>query len=262
MSRANLRSAHLDHAYLATPAPEDGQHPIGLSIALHLFPGLALLLFPLLILPLVRHWGFPPIFAGSLAILFVLLPWEIGYLLYLGRQRNGYLTLAGVVHYRASLPLWQYGLLVPLLMLWFFGATAMWQQVVPRVADWFAWLPGGVLNPLPFGETGSYRASVLLTTTILRFVCSGIIAPIGEELYFRGYLLPRLERLGYGAPLLNIVLFAVYHLWTPLANPGRVLALFPLVYVAWWKRNIYVGIAVHLVLNLLAVALPLLTLLR
>jgi uncharacterized protein len=258
MPRANLRQADLEQSHLASFTPENSQHSIGLSIALHLLPGGALLLFPLLVLPLVRHWAFPPIVAGSLAILLVLLPWEIGYLLYLGRQRNGYLTLAGVVRYREPLPLWQYGLLVPLLILWFFGATSMWHQVEPRVSAWFVWLPGWVLNPLPFSETGSYGASVLLTTTILRFVCSGIIAPIGEELYFRGYLLPRLDHLDYGAPLLNTVLFAFYHLWTPLDNPGRVLALFPLVYVAWRKRNIYVGIAVHLLLNLLAVALPLL----
>jgi uncharacterized protein len=119
-----------------------------------------------------------------------------------------------------------------------------------------------VLAPLPFGETGSYPTSILLTTSIFRIICSGIIAPIAEELYFRGFLLPRLDRLGLWAPLLNVVLFAFQHLWTPLGNPGRVLALFPLVYVAWRKRNIYVGIIVHLLLNLMAVSLPLLALLR
>src|SRR3712207_6395352 len=48
-----------------------------------------------------RTSGIPPTFAGSLAILFVLVPLEIGYLLYLGRRRNGCLSLAGVARYRA-----------------------------------------------------------------------------------------------------------------------------------------------------------------
>jgi uncharacterized protein len=109
---------------LAQNKPENDQHPLGLSIILHLLPGIVLLFFPLFIMPLVRRWGFPPIFAGSLSILCVLLPWELGYLLYLGWQRNGYLSLAGIVRYQEPLPLWQYALLVPLLSFWFLTITS------------------------------------------------------------------------------------------------------------------------------------------
>jgi len=42
-----------------------------------------------------------------------------------------------------------------------------------------------------------------------------ILGPLVEELYFRGYLLPRLHRFGIWAPLINISLFAAYHLWKP-----------------------------------------------
>lgn len=255
---SNLNYAQVESPSLALDGRISSQHPLGLSILLHLLPGVGLLLVPMLIMPLVQRWGFPPILAGSLSILLVLLPWEIGYLLYIGQQRNGTWSLADVVRYREPMPFWQYLLLVPLLIFWFFMANSYWNQHLSTLATSLKWLPGWIVEPLPFEDTGTYSTSILLTTALFRFVCSGLIAPIGEELYFRGYLLPRIERLGYWAPLLNLFLFAFQHLWTPLANPGRVLALFPLVYVVWWKRNIYLGLVVHLILNMIAVSVPLL----
>ena len=65
------------------------------------------------------------------------------------------------------------------------------------------------------------------------------------------------KAIGSWAPVFNVVLFEFYHLWTPLLNPGRVLALFPIVYLVWRKRNIYLGIIVHLLLNLIGVIGPL-----
>lgn len=77
-----------------------------------------------------------------------------------------------------------------------------------------------------------------------------IIGPIVEELYSRGYLLPRLSYLKAWAPLINTVLFSLYHLFTPWQNPARVLALLPAVYLVRRKRNIYLAIAFHIALNL------------
>jgi membrane protease YdiL (CAAX protease family) len=82
-------------------------------------------------------------------------------------------------------------------------------------------------------------------------ISSGMIAPIIEELYFRGFLLPRIDRLGVWAVLLNVSLFAFHHLWTPLLNPGRILAWFPIIFIVWRKQNIYIGLYVHLITNLM-----------
>jgi CAAX protease family protein len=46
------------------------------------------------------------------------------------------------------------------------------------------------------------------------------------------------------------VLFSVYHFFTPWANVGRIVALLPMVYTVWWKRNIYVGVVVHVLGNI------------
>jgi membrane protease YdiL (CAAX protease family) len=76
-----------------------------------------------------------------------------------------------------------------------------------------------------------------------------IATPITEELYFRGFLLPRMARWGIWAPLISVALFSLYHFWLPWENPTRIIALLPLVYAVQWKRNIYLSIAVHSLLN-------------
>ena len=81
------------------------------------------------------------------------------------------------------------------------------------------------------------------------FVVNAVTGPVVEEVYFRGYLLPRISRFGVWAPLLNTVLFSVYHFFTPWQNAGRILGLLPIAYAAWWKRNIYVSMGAHVLGN-------------
>ena len=64
-------------------------------------------------------------------------------------------------------------------------------------------------------------------------------------MYFRGFLLPRLNQLKGWAPLVNVLLFSLYHFFSPWENLIRIIGFMPMVYVAWWKRNIYLGMIVH-----------------
>ena len=73
---------------------------------------------------------------------------------------------------------------------------------------------------------------------------------VAEEVCFRRRLLPRIFRLGGWAPHINILLFSLYHFFTPWQNPGRILAFTPLYYAVWRKRNIYLGMLVHCAGNL------------
>ena len=71
-----------------------------------------------------------------------------------------------------------------------------------------------------------------------------------EELYFRGYLLPRMEKYaGKWAPLLNTVLFSIYHFFSPWENLIRIAASYPLIHLVWKKRNIRFGMLVHIIVN-------------
>jgi CAAX protease family protein len=86
---------------------------------------------------------------------------------------------------------------------------------------------------------------------VLSFVASSLAAPVAEEIYFCGYLLPRLSRFGLGAVLANNFLFALFHTWTPWLVPARTIGLIPLIFVAQKKRNIYIGMIAHVLVNTL-----------
>jgi len=69
---------------------------------------------------------------------------------------------------------------------------------------------------------------------------------LGEELLFRGYLLPRLEgRFGKRAWLVNGVAFAAYHLHTPWVIPTALLDSLALSYPSQRYRSAWLGIIVH-----------------
>jgi len=69
---------------------------------------------------------------------------------------------------------------------------------------------------------------------------------LGEELLFRGFLLPRMNgAFGRGDWAANGVLFAAYHLHMPWAIPATLLDTFILAYPTKRYRSAWIGIAVH-----------------
>jgi membrane protease YdiL (CAAX protease family) len=69
---------------------------------------------------------------------------------------------------------------------------------------------------------------------------------LGEELLFRGFLLPRMEgAFGRGDWVANGILFAGYHLHMPWAIPTALLDTFILAYPSKRYRSAWIGIAVH-----------------
>jgi membrane protease YdiL (CAAX protease family) len=70
---------------------------------------------------------------------------------------------------------------------------------------------------------------------------------LGEELLFRGFLLPRMNgAFGRGDWLANGVLFATYHLHVPWAIPEALVAeMFLVSYPSKRYRSAWIGIAVH-----------------
>lgn len=69
---------------------------------------------------------------------------------------------------------------------------------------------------------------------------------LGEELLFRGYLLPRMaDAFGRADWFANGVLFALYHLHMPWAIPWTVLDAFLLAWPTKRYRSAWIGIVVH-----------------
>lgn len=73
---------------------------------------------------------------------------------------------------------------------------------------------------------------------------------LGEELYFRGYLMKKIGFLGNAAWIVNSILFAIYHFWQiPQTWPllGLVLAMGLLMQL---RKDLYVLVGFHLFINM------------
>ena len=69
---------------------------------------------------------------------------------------------------------------------------------------------------------------------------------VGEELLFRGFLLPRMNgAFGRGDWVANGLLFTVYHLHVPWAMSAALLDTLTLAYPTKRYRSAWIGIAVH-----------------
>ena len=55
----------------------------------------------------------------------------------------------------------------------------------------------------------SYSQSTLLVNFTLFLIVTGIAFPLVEELYFRGFLMPRISRFKAWAPVISALLFAL-----------------------------------------------------
>lgn len=229
------------------------QHSAMRTVVLHLLPGALITAFYVVAAPVVRSLGFPSLMAIFLAIAFVLIPFELGYLIYQARKNGS--TLGSVVLYRQPVPKGQFVALVLGLLAW----SGICVMLLFPPLDGFLWRtcsPGCQvvflrrgLHPVLHGDPPHH---VDLRVGRERDRWSG-----GRGDVLRGYLLPRISRLGAWAPLVNTVLFSLYHFFTPWLNVSRIIGLLPMVYAAWWKRSIYVSMAVHVLGN----AIPMLFLL-
>jgi uncharacterized protein len=179
---------------------------------------------------------------------------EQGHLLLEGPRSKGRWTLEGVVTYtqplerRDVLPI--LGVIVVAFLV--LGATSPVDALlVERLHGFFP--PWFVIAEID--QFAAYSSDALAVTFALWFVLNGFLLPIVEELYFRGYLLPRRERFGGCAPVISTELFAVYHFWQPWNYPTIILGLLPLTWFAWRRKSVAVGIMVHSSLNTLGASL-------
>jgi CAAX protease family protein len=244
----------IDNPVEAQPTPAVEQLRLSTLLALFLVPGALMTVVYVLIAPLVESAGFPPIAALLIAIVVVLLPIELGVVLRAGRGQPQ--RIRSVVPYRRPLPIRDWLLLVPVLVVAAFVGFGLSMAVEPAVIDGlFGWLPDWFVRPIDPDRVGDYSREVWLITLAAYFVVNGFAGPIVEELYFRGYLLPRMEWMGRWAPLVNVSLFSLYHFWSPWQIIGRILGFGPTVYAVRWKENVYLGMVVHCALNTLGVTL-------
>jgi len=217
------------------------------SVILHLLPGILVGCFYFLARQPVANLGYPSIFALLLAFAFILIPVELGYLFYQGKKKTGSFSLQGIITYRNSIPRWQY-FVWPIIIFVVTGAIFTLLKPVDAFLQerLFFWVPD-----LNYGLDGNYSRTILIVTYSVLLIFGAFLAPLVEELYFRGYLLPRMK--GRFAPLFHTFLFAAVHVFTPWMIITRTLGVLPLVFGVK-KKNIYIGIIFHILVDLINVA--------
>ena len=222
------------------------KHSTTQSVVLHLLPGILVGAFYFLARQPVANMGYPSILALLLAFAFILIPVELGYLLYQGKKKTGRFTLQGIISYRNPIPWWQY--LVWVLII--FVATGAIFNLLKPVDVFlrerlFFWMPD-----INYGLDGNYSRKTLIVTYSMVFIFGAVLTPLVEELYFRGYLLPRMK--GKYAPLSHSFLFAAQHVLEPWMIITRTLGFLPILFGVQ-KKNIYNGIIVHILCNMVNV---------
>jgi membrane protease YdiL (CAAX protease family) len=224
------------------------------SIIYHMVPGICILIAFIVLAPILDRLTMPSAMALFIVIGFILIPVELGILLYQGKKLTGRFSLKEVVLYRERLPVKQYIGFGVVLFIWIMLILIVVFSPIDNylAKQLFFWLPDWFFTTSIIENIGRYSKSVILVTAILGVLFNGLLGPVVEELYFRGYLLPRLSRYGKWAPFVNAILFAVYHLFSPWRIPGIIVAMIPFVYLARWKRNIYLGMIVHCTTNTLS----------
>jgi uncharacterized protein len=221
-------------------------------VALHLVPGALITAAFVAFAPVIEAVGFPPIAALLAGIALVLVPVELGIVVRAARRGGFEVAVPYQKPIRGRDWLW----LVPALIVAAFIGFGIHMPIEPGlISQFFGWLPEWFVSPLRLDHVRDYAVGAWLVTLGAFFVLNGIVGPVVEELYFRGYLLPRMERLGRWAPLVNVSLFSLYHFFSPWQIVARILGIGPMVYAVRWKQNVYLGMVVHCFLDSLGVLL-------
>jgi membrane protease YdiL (CAAX protease family) len=212
----------------------------------------------IILTPVFRGLGYPPLLAFLVAILVTGIPFELGVMLYLGQKRNNKFSIEGIVLYKESIPLWQYFVIVPIAFVVTFGIISIllpFESILSgRI---FGWLPNWLFMDDPNQYAGYSQAS-LVVIFVLAVIIRGVVIPVIEELYFRGFLLPRLSRFKIWAPVIGGLFFALYHVWQPMAFITVFVTGLILGALVQWKQNVYLSIILHMLANTLSAAMALL----
>lgn len=244
----------------AGAGPGKGAEPsLAVLVALHLGPGA--LSFGVIALALVPSLGTTlgippkvlPIVTYLASIALVTVPVPLLFMAWHSRRSTGRWGLKDVLGLRKRSRPRDYLLLVPLFgwMMFCFVVLAGWLNE-PIALGLFWWFPQELRFQQLLLEPAAIAALPGLKLIAPAYlVLSCLAGPLVEELYFRGYLLPRMRRFGRWAPVLNAVLFSAYHLFSPWENPVRIMATLPMVWVAWRRDDLLFTAVPHLAANTL-----------
>jgi len=212
-------------------------------IILGLAPGLVILFWAFVFSNPFFGIKFPILLSLIFAVILGLIPVELGILKFIALKENK--KIKDIIIYKNKTPIKIF--ILSILITFIFAGIVfvilskyemkLW-KIFDFVPDWFR------LEKTNLDEINNPKIIVIL---VLIFI--GFLGPIVEEIYFRGYLLPRMGVFGKFAPLINTVIFSIYHFFTPWQNITRIIGITPMVYSVWKNKDIRIGIIVHCLCN-------------
>jgi len=229
-------------------------------VLLHLYPGILITGLYVLITPTINTLGFPSLLSLMLCFLMIIVPFELGYLIHKARRNNGndsslkHLLVNEIMSNKKFVSIIILGIIASILIA---GLTQIIDTSIKEKI--FSWLPNWYYYDKEFD---GYSKNALLLTGILRIFIDGMIIPYTEEIYFRGYLLPRIKGKGLLVPILATILFALYHFWQPWNYLSLLIISAILVFPAWYFKNYKISLYIHLMINLIGSILFLLMILN
>jgi membrane protease YdiL (CAAX protease family) len=218
----------------------------------HLYPGLLLTAFFIGTTILLQGKGIPPQLILLLGIPLVIVPVMYFHLLRAKERENR--TSIGILvgSYTRKLSAIRLAGYSFMLIVFAFAVYGITQPInVFLTEKLLFWLP----DWYKIQSFEGYPGNIILITLIANLVLNGFVAPFIEEVYFRGYLLPRMGRYGKWAPLMSTVLFSFYHFWQPQIYVTLIIALFPMVYYTWKTQDLRLAIYTHCGLNVIGALL-------
>lgn len=186
-----------------------------------------------------------------LSICVTIVPFEITVIGIANKKQFGRFGIRAAFKRHTRIPLWKIIITSFVLFGWagLIIATLRPLENSFLIHSVFSFVPDYFYSPNYAAQLATFPKWIIALTCILNLFLNGIFAPIVEELYFRGYLMSRIDRFGNWAPLIINVLFSFYHLFTPWENLTRIMIFLPLHYSVWKERNLYIGMLTHCLCN-------------
>lgn len=212
-------------------------------IFLHLFPGIALSIMYIFFSKVGIFAGYPKVVMLGFSMIFSTIPIELGYLFYIAKKEEGTFNIFKILGLKGKLKVKEYILyslsLIIVGVILLIALRPLSNYLLKTV---FSWIPSWynfVQDLNVFGK------NYVIIAILVSFFIMTLIAPIIEELYFRGFLLARMKWMGKYSVLFNVILFSVYHFYTPWLIITKIATMLPLYYFVYKKDSLKLGILVH-----------------
>ena len=218
------------------------------ALFLQILPGLA----SLPIYAVLAFWfsavKLPAMFALTIAIVAVEAPVSWYLIVRLTREEHGKFSFAAAFPWMGKLRWYHYlAIGLPLIfvsMALNIGLAPMTQE--PIRAALFSWVPEWfVMRPDP-SAFASLPQGVVIGFWLAMLPGMVLIGGATQELYSRGFLLPRTQQFGPVAPLINAAGFAMLHVIAPWDWPVFFVMTLLWALLVWRYRSTRIGLFIHI----------------